>query len=160
MATSLRLSVLDRLIDLAPRTSQDEASSLARSSAELKAAVRRDVEWLLNTRRIAEPAPDDLTEVGRSVYHYGLPDINSMSADAPDVALALRRHVEEALALFEPRLFNVRVSIPEETSGARRQLHFRIEALLRMDPNPEQVQFDTVVEVSSGKFQVAGEGRA
>jgi type VI secretion system protein ImpF len=160
MATSLRLSVLDRLIDLAPRQPADEPSSLARSSAELKAAVRRDVEWLLNTRRIAEPAPDDLVEVGRSVYHFGLPDISSMSADAPDVALALRRHVEEMLALFEPRLFNVRVSTPEESFGARRQLHFRIEALLRMDPNPEQVQFDTVVEVASGKFQVAGERRA
>jgi len=160
MATSLRLSVLDRLIDLAPRQPDDEPSSLARSSADLRAAVRRDVEWLLNTRRIAEPAPDDLVEVGQSVYHYGLPDINSMSADAPDVALALRRHVETALALFEPRLFNVRVSTPEEGEGARRQLHFRIEALLRMDPTPEQVQFDTVLEVSSGKYQVAGESRA
>jgi type VI secretion system protein ImpF len=160
MSSALRLSVLDRLIDLAPRGSADEPSSLARSSAELKAAVRRDVEWLLNTRRISEPAPAELVEVGQSVYHFGLVDINSMSADAPDVALALQRHVEEALALFEPRLFNVRVSVPEEGEGARRMLHFRIEALLRMDPNPEQVQFDTVVEVSSGKFQVAGERRA
>ena len=45
---------------------------------ELKAAVRRDLEWLLNSRRTIEESPASLKEVGRSVYNYGLPDVSSL----------------------------------------------------------------------------------
>jgi type VI secretion system protein ImpF len=126
----------------------------------LKAAVRRDLEWLLNTRRIIEPAPDDATELPTSLYHYGLPDISSMSADSPDVAVQLRRYLEEVIALFEPRLTDVRVALAEAGEGGSHELRFVIDGLLRMDPSPEHVQFDTVLQAASGKFDVGGDGGA
>ena len=83
-----------------------------------------------------------------------------MSADSPDVAVQLRRHVEEVVELFEPRLSDIRVTTSEAEDLGGRRLRFVIDALLRMEPSPEQVQFDTVLEVSSGKFQVRGDGSA
>ena len=48
----------------------------------------------------------------------------------------------------------VRVAIVETEYDKKRELRFLIEALLKMEPSPEQVAFDTVLEFSSGKFQV------
>ncbi len=74
-------SVLDRLIDLNPRGG-DAPMTFAQSVRMVKDAVRRDLEWLLNSRRTIEPAPPELAELRRSVYHYGLPDISSLTQDS------------------------------------------------------------------------------
>ena len=49
-------SVLERLIDREPGTDSDSAQTRAQSVRQLKAALRRDLEWLLNTRRTPDPA--------------------------------------------------------------------------------------------------------
>jgi type VI secretion system protein ImpF len=157
---AVTLSVLDRLLDRDPGNSAERPLTWAQSVQVLKAAVRRDLEWLLNTRRIIEPTPDDATELPASLFCYGLPDISSMSADSPDVADQLRRYLEEAIALFEPRLTEVRVTLGEAEAGGAHELRFVIDGLLRMDPSPEHVQFDTVLQAASGKFDVGGDGGA
>jgi type VI secretion system protein ImpF len=150
-------SILDRLTDDEPRTPADSRVSYMESLVRFKAAVQRDLEWLLNTRRIATPAPDEFEEVGRSLYHFGIPDITSMSRDSADSRMRLLTQVEEALALFEPRLTNVHISMVESDGEAhRRELRFVVEATLRLDPTPEQVMFDTVLHFSSGQVDVHG----
>jgi len=153
---TVQQSILDRLIDLEPHERADPPSTWAQSVRELKRSVHRDVESLLNTRRTPEPAPEGMTELHRSVFDYGLPDISSMSRDSPQTRTRLLRLVEEAITLFEPRLTNVRASFIESDEPNRRELHFMIEALLRMDPNPEPVVFDTTLDVSSGRYQLQG----
>ena len=54
----------------------------------------------------------------------------------------------------------VKVSLIETDDEGRRQLRFLIEGLLRMEPNPEQVVFDTVLEISSGEYHVKGDASA
>jgi type VI secretion system protein ImpF len=157
---AVTLSVLDRLIDRDPGNRAERALTWAQSVQVLKAAVRRDLEWLLNTRRVIEPAPEGATELAASLFYFGLPDISSMSADSPDVTAQLRRHLEEVIAAFEPRLTDVRVTLAEEDESGARELRFVIDGLLRMDPSPEHVQFDTVLQSASGKFDVAGDGGA
>ncbi len=157
---ALTLSVLDRLIDADPRTPGDPPASRAKSVRELKTAVRRDLEWLLNTRRIAIEPDETLRELGRSAYVYGLPDFTSYSmASAKDNAKVLRV-LQTAIKIFEPRLARVRI-VPLETVGAgSRTLRFRIEGLLLMDPAPEQISFDTVLQLTSGEYQVKGDADA
>ena len=70
----------------------------------------------------------------------------------------LRRQVEETITLFEPRLSGVRVTVATTDAEGRRELRFTIDGLLRMEPSPEQVVFDTVLEVTSSTFEVRGEG--
>jgi len=152
---TVRLSVLDRLIDEAPREAADRPGTWESSLQELRERLMRDVEWLLNTRCTMEPAPDSCPEVQRSVYQFGLPDITSMAASEDSRGL-LARAVAECIELFEPRLTAVRV-VPKDSGGAAgRGFHFTIEALLRLDPSPERVVFDTIVETMSGRVVVAG----
>ncbi len=152
---TVRLSVLDRLLDDAPRQAADAPGSWEASLRELRACLVRDVEWLLNTRRVAEPPPDTCLEVLRSVHQYGLPDISSMS-ESEETRERLARAVAESIDLFEPRLTAVRVIPKDLGDAAGRGLHFTVEALLRLDPSPERVVFDTIVETISGRVSVSG----
>lgn len=150
-------SLLDRLTDVEPRAGADPRTSYHESVRQYKASLQRDLEWLLNTRRIAERVPEELTEVERSLYEYGIPDLTSISRDSPEARTTLVARVEDAIALFEPRLANVRVRVAEmENEAHRRELRFHVEATLLMDPTPEQVVFDTVLHFASGRYEVAG----
>jgi type VI secretion system protein ImpF len=157
---TVQRSVLDRLIDAEPDSSTEAPLTWAQSVRELKRAVRRDLEWLLNTRRIVEPAPAGCTELPRSVYAYGMPDITSLAAQSISSRDWLRKQVEETITLFEPRLSRVRVKVAAPEPGGPRELRFTVEALLLMEPSPEQVVFDTVLEVTSASFEVRGDSDA
>jgi type VI secretion system protein ImpF len=153
------LSVLDRLIDLNPKNESEPPPSRNQSVRQLRAALKRDLEWLLNTRRIPEPAPDALKEVAHSLYNYGLPDLVSFGVHNTKDQLRLAWLLESTISIFEPRLQDVTVTL-EPVAGQNRVLRFLIQGLLRMDPAPEQISFDTVLELSSGEYQVRGEPSA
>src|SRR3712207_4819381 len=94
-------SLLDRLTDPEPRTPADPPISFGESVRRFKASIQRDLEWLLNTRRMPEPVPEDWFEhLPRSVYYYGLPDITSLSRDSAEARSYLLRDVEAAIAAF------------------------------------------------------------
>jgi type VI secretion system protein ImpF len=150
-------SVLDRLLQ---DPDAPETFSRSQSVRELKTAVRRDLEWLLNTRSIAVKPPEVLTELAASVYTYGLGDVTSLSADDPRSRARLRRMIEESISVFEPRLTGVQVSESATTFEGARQMRFVIEAFLKMDPSPERVSFDTVLDLSTGQYAVKGEAGA
>ena len=154
-------SLLDRLTDTEPKSNVEGRTGYLESVRHFKAGLQRDLEWLLNTRRIPVPAPDELEELQRSVYHYGLPDLTSVSRDSPEARDRLLRRVEDAIALFEPRLANVHIFMMEmEGEQHRRELRFHVEGTLLMDPNPEQVVFDTVLHFASGEYEIEGAGGA
>jgi type VI secretion system protein ImpF len=56
--------------------------------------------------------------------------------------------------LFEPRLANVRVVPIEISPKGLRTMRIRIEGLLLMDPAPEHVSFDTMLQLTTGDFRV------
>jgi type VI secretion system protein ImpF len=153
--------VLDRLIDRDPANQSEAALTRAQSVRLLRAAVRRDVEWLLNSRRNPEPALPEYEYLERSLYNYGLPDISSMHWNSSKDRSRLSRMLETAIAHFEPRLDRVRVIALDGGSGGSVQvLRFQIEGMLKMDPSPEHISFDTVLQLSSGEYQVKGDSGA
>ena len=149
------LSVLDRLIDQEPERKLEPPLTRSQSLRELTAALRRDLEWLLNTRRTVEESPASLKELERSLYNYGLPDVSSLYLRSPNDQGILLRAIKTAIDLFEPRLLNIKVTL-EPAADETRVLRFAIDGLLRMDPAPEHVFFDTVLEPMSGQYQVKG----
>ncbi len=150
------LSLIDRLIDQAPQRKAEPPMTRSQSLREVKAAVRRDLEWLLNTRRTIEECPDSLEELKRSVYNYGLPDISSLFLRSAADQGFLLREITNTLNVFEPRLASVKVDLDPPTKE-RWNIRFAIEGLLLIDPAPEPVLFDTVLEPSNGEYQVKGE---
>lgn len=153
-------SLLERLIDNDPKAAADSPVSRAQSVKVLKASVRRDLEWLLNTRRTPDPAPDSMKELSQSLFNYGLPDFSSFSVSSPRDRDYLLLELERALAIFEPRLKDVRVSLVEAPVGYTRMLRFQIEGLLQMDPVAERISFDTLLQLNSGEYQVRGDAGA
>jgi type VI secretion system protein ImpF len=149
------LSVLDRLIDRDPKTTSEIPFTRAQSLRELRLSLKRDLEWLLNTRKTIDPSPDSARETVRSVYHYGFPDVSSKSVLSTRDHNDLMRDMETAIAIFEPRLKRAKVRM-EPVEGSYRMLKFVIEGLLCMDPAPEPVRFDTVLELGKGEYEIKG----
>lgn len=139
----VRQSILDRLIDDAPKSNVEPALSRGQSLRAYKAALRRDLEWLLNTRRTIMPVPETCEELARSVFTYGLPDLTSMSKDSRESFERLARMIQSCIESFEPRLTDVQVKLETTTAAQLRDVHFVIDGLLRLDPMPERVLFDT-----------------
>lgn len=150
-------SVLDRLIDAEPGTSGENSMTRSQSVRALKASVRRDLEWLLNSRRTPIEAGEEFTELNRSLYNYGFPDFSNFSLSNPRDQQRLLQCMETTISIFEPRLESVRVIPVHTDENLSRMLRFQIEALLKMDPAPEQITFDTVLSLTSGEYQVKGE---
>jgi type VI secretion system lysozyme-like protein len=67
----------------------------------------------------------------------------------------LRKAIEEAIRIYEPRLTAVQVKLVEDTQGFERMIRFRIEAMLRIDEIPEVVTFDSQVESATRVVLVA-----
>ncbi|MDQ2746857.1 MAG: type VI secretion system baseplate subunit TssE, partial [Acidobacteriota bacterium] len=146
-------SVFDRLLDYEPTDSREAPKSRSKSLRELKQSVRRDLEWLLNTRCYPEGIDEKLEEVLKSVVFFGLPDFTGVSAKNYLEQKRLTQAVETAIRYFEPRFMDVKVRL-EPFDSVDRVLRFRIEANLDIDPTPEPVAFDTVLQLGSGDFQV------
>src|ERR1700722_18860639 len=124
--------LIDRLIDrerdrdrdrsIPATAAADPYRTRSASVRGLKAALRRDLEWLLNTRRNPNAAPDSMVELSQSLFNYGLPDFSAFSADAPKDRQKLLVEVERTVSFFEPRLRNVRVSLVEGSGVGTRAL--------------------------------------
>jgi type VI secretion system protein ImpF len=153
-------SVIERLVDLDPAAKTDPPQTRSQSVRQLKAGLRRDLEWLLNTRQIPHGVPEAFPELEGSLYGYGLPDVSNLSASSIRDRNRLLRMLESTITAFEPRLSGAKVSVVESGSNSGRQLRFQIEGLLLMDPSPELISFDTVLELSSGEYQIKGEQSA
>ena len=146
-------SVLDRLLDFEPDMSREAPRSHSKSLRELKLSVRRDLEWLLNSRALPEVIDERLEEVKKSVLVYGLPDITGISAKSHIEQKRLTDALENAIKIFEPRFLNLKVTL-EPVNNIDRMLKFRIEARLNVEPTPEPIAFDTVLQLGSGEFEV------
>ena len=135
---SARLSVLDRLTDrsLHDRAPDDRApddhapddadaattKGLRRrvSADELKTFIRRDLEWLLGTRRTLQrdtPPNGDLT-----VTEYGIPDFAPVSPADQQALQRIADTVRDTIEAFEPRLRDITVRVgpaPQTPSAVR-----------------------------------------
>jgi type VI secretion system protein ImpF len=157
---TVTLSLIERLIDQDPKSATENPMTRAQSLRLLKSSLRRDLEWLLNSRQNPDAVGPEYRELERSLFNYGLPDATSLSWTSFSDRQKLSRLIQLTLARFEPRISRLKV-IPLESAGAARHvLRFQIEGLLDMDPAPEHISFDTVLQLSSGDYQVKGEPSA
>ena len=103
-------SVFDRLIDADPGVSTEPQVHRSVRLAQLKESVKRDLEWLLNTKRTVMEIPAGLRHLHASLLTFGLPDFTHASLNRADDKRALQLAVEAAIRRFEPRLKDVVVT--------------------------------------------------
>lgn len=139
-------SVFDRLTD--------EAASPFWTLEQLKDAVARDLEALLNTRAaLPDGLLDGYCEAGKSLLGYGMIDFAGMcmtsDADQKIICAAVRRAIER----HEPRLHSVAVALRVHCAPINR-VDFVISALLRARAAAEPVHFDAVLEPSNQQYAI------
>jgi type VI secretion system protein ImpF len=151
------IRVLKEALTELDRTLSEPLTAQFQTVRQLRAVVARDLEAMLNTRQefLAE-LPPGFSEVENSLLTYGLPDLTFFSLDSLEDRNQVRRAVEQTIAIFEPRLEQVRVSL-QPAREKDRGLNFRIDAMLRVDPAPEPVTFDAVLQLNTQQYVVRGQ---
>jgi type VI secretion system lysozyme-like protein len=85
---------------------------------ELRASIGEQLHWLLNTRvPIDYRTLDERTRRGeRSTVDYGLPDLTVYPFDDPEGRARLCAHLEQTIAIYEPRLLRPAVTLSQIAS--------------------------------------------
>lgn len=147
-------SLLDRLLDFEPKLSQEPPRSRLKNLREIKHCLKRDLEWLLNTRcHLMIELDKNTEELKKSVLAYGIPDFTGLGIRSRLEQSRLTKAIEDAIRIYEPRLGNLKISF-ELFSEVDKAVRFRIEAFLKVEPAPEPVVFDTILEIGRGEFEV------
>ncbi|APX12000.1 hypothetical protein BWR18_10155 [Tateyamaria omphalii] len=148
-------ALLDRLIDLDPDLSEDAAMTEADTIAGLRAALRRDLEMLLNTRSAPGHRPKHLAELGDSVLSYGTGDFFSAELVTQAQRTAFSEEIRKRIETFEPRLINLTVDLVSDPVPSRRHLRLRIKARHVARPGLPPVVFETSMDPIAGRFSVS-----
>ena len=153
MARSIDTLVTQSLLDRLTNT-EDEPHSRASSLRKFRDSLKRDLEWLLNTRQPHIQGIESYPRARVSVIHYGLIDTSSLSLSSSNDHKKLQQAVSDCIMRYEPRLTDVRIVIGTDEEQ-RRRMRFHIEAQILLDPAPEPISFDTVLDLTSGEYKVS-----
>lgn len=153
-------SVLDRLIDNDPQVHVEAAASRNQLLRDLKQAVRRDLENLLNTRIRCVPWSTGLVELKQSVVNYGIPDLTGTPLASSREREEFRRSIQSVISIYEPRLKKLKVVLGDQANAIDRTIRFHIDAILQAEPAPEPVAFDSTLRLTTGMFEVKGQADA
>jgi type VI secretion system protein ImpF len=153
-APIVQLSLLDRLDDQEPDRARDPPASAAESLAALRRSLCRDVEALLNSHRRWRSWPERYSELAVSPVGYGVSDFSAGAFNDPARRDRLRAEIERTIRQFEPRLTRVRVTLMGGAEQLEATLRLRIDAILRAEPAPEQIAFDTLIDSVSAQIVV------
>lgn len=151
-------SVLDRLLDDDPGTSREPQASRHQVLRELKKAVCRDLENLLNTRVRCLAPPEACKELKQSLVNYGIPDFTGDNLGSASDPEKLCRLVQNVIRQYEPRFHSVSVTPLTNSEPEDRTFRFRIDALLQAEPAPEPIVFDSELRPGTETFEVKGTG--
>ena len=149
-------SLFDKLFDDPPLAAVRRRLSLE----QLKDSVARDLEALLNTRVVFDPAlAQEYPRAQASVVGFGLADFAGLSLASVHDRQRICTGIEQAVAVHEPRLREVRVEL-ELHRQAINALHFSIRAVLVVNPAQEPVAFDALLQPTSLQYSVSRARRA
>ena len=153
-APRVQLPLLDRLIDDAPDHLREAPLSLGDAENALKNSVRRDLEALLNARHRWRSLPARYVELPTSLLGYGISEFAAGAFNNPEQRDRLRAEIEQTIRQFEPRLTGVRVNLVERNDSLDSTLRLQIEAMLRTEPAPEPISFETLVDSATTEVMV------
>lgn len=153
----LQPSLIDRLTDFNPAEIKESSSQQSMSQSQFKAAVIRDLSWLLNSSALEVCLDlEKFPEVRRSVLNYGLPDMSGHTSSNVDIR-AVENSIRSAIQLFEPRIIrnSLKVKIhsnPDEMS--HNSLVFEIAGAVFGQPSPFQVVLKSELDLECGEVQL------
>lgn len=154
--------LFDRLLGAPARAgSMTGSTAVSRMSVEdMKDAVARDLEALLNTRMVLpQGLLEAYPECRQSIVSYGMNDFADLSLSSPADRAYICGCIESTIACHEPRLREVKAAL-EMREGAVNRLDFSITALLVLNSAQEAVNFDAILQPSTLSYSINKAGRA
>lgn len=125
------------------------------NESALRATVRREVSWLLNTTHLGstvdlEPYP----QVQSSVLNYGVPDLAGKSLDSR-LVMQRARDIRQAIRRFEPRIDEETLRVePSKSIERDNAITFLITGDVRNAVRAMPVKFRTDVEADTSAVTV------
>jgi type VI secretion system protein ImpF len=150
--------LLDRLVDDAPDVREEAARRRTVTPDEYRAAVLRDLRWLLNS---SSHLPDEdicqYPQVVTSVLNYGTRDLAGATTDNLD-AFELERQFRGAIVAFEPRIMpdSLQVRMVHSERNEFGRVAFEIKGHLWALPHPERIFFRTDIDLDTGVCEISG----
>lgn len=151
---ALTPSILDRLIDYDPAHNVEPQASRSQVIRELRESVRRDLEFLLNTRRPCIPLPKRWQHLEDSVIGFGIPDYTGVNLDLDNEKERFAILIERIIMQNESRFKSVKITVIDDPSSIDRTFRFRIDGILKVEPAVKPVVFDSTLEPVSRSFKV------
>lgn len=147
-------SIIDRLIDYDPDKKVDTEKTRNQVIKELRESIRRDLENLLNTRLpCMKLEKGDEILSGTPVY-YGIPDFSGANLESSEGREQFRSAIESAIKKHETRFKTVTVELLSDVNELDRTLHFRVDAMLNVEPAVKPIVFDSSLEPVTRIFEV------
>ncbi|MDQ8034428.1 type VI secretion system baseplate subunit TssE [Bordetella genomosp. 1] len=154
----LQPALLDRLMDDRPYERSEPPGQAVMSHAQLRAAVLRDLRWLLNTVNLE--TTDDIGPfqwVGASTLNFGVRAMagkRMSEIDWIDVEDAIRL----AIVRFEPRILGDTVDVRCVTDTGKLEhynvLTLSIRGMLWCEPHPLEFLFRSDIDLESGHIDL------
>ena len=154
LSRPVTLSVLDRLKQDNPMEGSEWPTTQLDFERRLERSVRENLEWLLNTRRIAEPVLEHFKNVRESAHFFGLPDLTRIAVESLRDRQKLCTEIESAIRLFERRLDQVRIVLLDSVYPTGQKLSFRIEGKLLIEPLPKPIFYYTVLDLTTQNCEI------
>ncbi len=156
LAERLQPSLLDRLTDDEPGETRESRDTRVIDVVRLREIIQRDLSWLLNTSNIENTFdPEDYPNVARSVPNYGLTEVSGAYSTGERAEL-IRRSIERAIAMHEPRIIegSVDVTLTAEDKGSDMMVALNIRADMWAQPLPLELYLRSKVDVTTGEVSV------
>lgn len=154
----LQPCLLDRLFDDEPRRRSESREEKVISVKRFREGVKRDIEWLLNSKSRFYDLDDAHSEIRTSVVNYGIRDFTGLSSE--NLSLRELEHIiRNALIKYEPRLISDELKVKAAGSSSELQkvnaLSFEISGKIWAEPLPQDFVLRTEVSLETGMVLVS-----
>nr|WP_175799186.1 type VI secretion system baseplate subunit TssE [Burkholderia anthina] len=163
MRDRLQPALLDRLTDDAPQRATDLPGTQWIGAERLRAAVLRDLAWLLNTRNAEDGFVDwaAFAHAQASVLNYGMRPLVGKPMSGVE-RMAVEASIRDAIVRFEPRIApnSVEVHGIADASGGRagerrhNVLLFEIRGTLWSIPHPVEFVLRSDLDLETGAMSL------
>lgn len=127
------------------------------SLKEIRACVKRDLDWLLNASQYSPQEDlDGYPDVACSVLNYGMPDLTGKTVSGFDQQ-HMERLLKQVIVNFEPRIIRTTLTvrvIADKALFDHNALVFEIEGELLAEPQPLHLHLRTEFELEDGTVSV------
>ena len=138
-------SLIDRLTD-----DEDWPTTRNASLRMYRDGIKRDMEWLLNSRKPNVESIDKYELASRSVFNFGLPDFSQLRGHDPE---SIRLSILKTIRTHESRILDPVVHMVRSDTLSR-SIRFHVDGRLAFEDGEEEISFDTLLNMASGTYEI------